>query len=159
MKPIDFPIDKVLRIEASGGVPATKGIRVCVSGGRTFNDLGFVWSNLDTLHGMPAYMGGRGPIREIGFGDADGVDDLAWKWAHANGVPWVRYVADWDRLGHAAGSIRNGVMLADFKPRELLVFPGGTGTTDCARKARKWHIKRTFLNPVTDLFEEASKWG
>lgn len=159
MKPADFPLDKILRVELSPNWSTQGSIRVCATGGRDFHDLGFVWSNLDALHGMPAYMGGRGPIREIGIGCADGLDDLVWKWAIANKVPWKRYVADWDRWGKAAGALRNGAMLADFRPRELLVFPGGVGTTDCARKARKWGIKRTFLNPVTDPFEEASKWG
>ena len=159
MKPIDFPLDLCLRLESSIWEPEGSGIRVFVTGGRDFDDLGFVWSNLDVLHGMPAYMGGRGPIKEIGFGCATGVDALALSWAENNGVPWRRYVADWDRHGNSAGSIRNGVMLADFNQRELLVFPGGVGTTDCARKARKWKIPRNFLNPITDPFEEASKWG
>lgn len=159
MKPADFPLDLILERQDSALRPSGSGFRICVTGGRTFDDLGFVWSQLDTLHNMPGYMGGPGPIVELGVGCADGLDDLAWKWAQSNGVPWKRYVADWDRLGKSAGSIRNGVMLADFRPRRLLVFPGGVGTTDCARKARKWQIERTFLNPVTDPFEEAAKWG
>jgi hypothetical protein len=150
----DFPNSLVARIEYSDTNLVGEGIRICATGGRDFDDLGFVWSHLDVLHHFRT-------IREIGIGCAQGVDALVLAWAKANKVPWTRYVADWDRLGTAAGALRNGVMLEDFQPDLLMVYPGGVGTTDCARKARKMKIEREFYNldDGSDPFVEATKWG
>lgn len=127
--------------------------RICVTGGRAFNDLGFVWSSLD------AFNYTHGPISELGHGDADGVDNLCKLWAEYNDVPHVPYPADWDTHDLAAGTIRNGEMLDDFQPQYLLVFPGGRGTTNCAKQARKKGIKRMFFHLSDDPLEEAKKWG
>lgn len=135
------------------------GYRICITGGREITDLGYVWSHLDTAHNLPTSLGGRGPIIEIGFGCARGVDRLAWAWAKANKVPWRRYVADWDRYGEHAGTIRNGVMLEDFKPEALGVYDGNTGTTNCAKQARKLGIERLPFTRDLDPFEEAARWG
>lgn len=134
-------------------------MRVCVTGGRDFNDLGFVWSHLDTFHNLPKAMGGEGPITELGQGEARGVDKLCKAWAKANGVPTKDYEADWARYGDEAGTIRNGEMLDDFKPERLLVFPGGDGTKNCAKQARKKKILRTYFNLTDDPFEDALNWG
>lgn len=128
--------------------------RVCVTGGRAFNDRQFVFHHLDDFH-----EGEDGPITELGEGEAAGVDRFAKQWAKSRGVPVKPYKADWDRYGDAAGAIRNGEMLEDFKPDRLLVFPGGTGTTNCAKQARKLGIERTFFTLDLDPFEEASRWG
>ena len=84
------------------------------------------------------------------------MDTFARQWAEAAGVPFRPYEADWDRYGDAAGSIRNEEMLADFKPDYLLVFPGGTGTTNCTRHARKMKIERVFYN---DIALDPLGWG
>ncbi len=117
--------------------------RICVTGGREFKDESFIWENLDRLYSEQE-------IYEIGFGCARGVDLFAWRWAKERGIRWKRYVADWGRLLRAAGAIRNGVMLKDFLPDLLIVFPGGTGTTNCARQARKLQIPREFIDYGTD---------
>ncbi len=144
----------------TSATPRPEGFRMCVTGGRHIDDLGYVWSYLDTVHNLPAEMGGRGPIAELGAGCARGVDTLALGWAEANQVPWRRYVADWDRYGTAAGSMRNGIMLEDFQPVLLAVYDGGTGTTNCARQARKLGIERDFYsNSDGDPFTDALKWG
>lgn len=113
--------------------------RICVSGGREFEDEAFIWENLDRLYSEQE-------IHEIGFGCARGVDRFAWHWAKERGVYWKRYVANWGQLGRAAGAIRNGTMLRDFRPDLLVLFPGGVGTTNCARQARKMGILRDFID-------------
>ena len=123
--------------------PVTNGLsgtgqRICVTGGREFKDEAFVWQTLDRLYA-------ENPIGEIGLGCARGVDRFAWQWAKARGIYWKRYLANWGELGRAAGAIRNGVMLSDFVPDLLVVFPGGIGTTNCARLARKKGIPREFI--------------
>lgn len=128
------------------------GFRLGVTGGRDFDDSRFVWDTLLSLHR-------RYEITEIGSGCATGVDALAVEWAVAHKVPWRVYVADWDTFGKAAGNIRNGVYLEDFQPDLLAVFPGNTGTTDCARKARKMEIEREFFTPDDNPLLEAHRWG
>lgn len=90
---------------------------------------------------------------------------MARRWCERAGVLDRPYKADWDAHGDAAGPIRNGEMLLAFQPEALLVFPGNTGTTDCARQARKLtekrklNVHRVFFNPVSDLVADLLKWG
>jgi len=142
----------VLRVEESEKRPRGPGCRACVTGGRDFEDLGFVWSLLDSYRFFH-------DITEFGFGCATGVDRLAWNWCKLWDMPWRRYVADWDGLDKAAGIKRNGAMLRDFQPDILLVFPGGTGTTNCAKQARGLGIQREFLEVDNDPLSAADKWG
>ena len=131
---------------------ASGGKRLCVTGGRDYSNTKLTFERLNRIHLFE-------PIAEIGFGCATGIDAMALEWAEQNEVSYRRYVADWDAIGLAAGCIRNGVMLEDFKPDRLLVFPGSTGTTDCARKARKLGIQREFFDDETDPFIAAKRWG
>jgi hypothetical protein len=130
-----------------------KRLRVCVTGGRDFTDKAFVWRCLNEFEQT------YGEIIELGEGEATGVDTLAREWAEAAGVRVRKYAADWERWGDAAGSIRNGEMLADFRPSYLLCFPGGTGTANCIRQARKMKIERVIYNLTNDPFEDALRWG
>lgn len=151
VKEPSYSLSDILEVQAQGF--PKEGLAVCVTGGRDFDDLGFVWSHLDELHYQKN-------IAHIGFGCAAGVDALALSWANYNKVPWLRYVADWDRWGKSAGSIRNIVMLEDFEPHRLLVYPGGVGTTHCTRSARKRGIERTIFElDEGDPFADAARWG
>lgn len=136
------------------------GISVCVTGGREITDLGYVWSLLDTIHNLPVSLGGRGPILDLGSGCATGVDELALLWAEHNNVPWIAYIADWDRFGTPAGCLRNGAMLAHFEPELLCVYDGGVGTRDCTKQARKLGIEREIYSQYgDDPLAEAERWG
>jgi len=127
--------------------------RACVTGGREYTDKFVVWMGLNTFEEL------HGQIAGLGQGGARGVDKLCGNWADAAGVPCDVFEADWDRYGDAAGSIRNGEMLETFKPDVLIVFPGGVGTSDCSRQARKLRIPRVFINPVRSLVEQITAWG
>lgn len=70
-------------------------------------------------------------------GGARGADTLAFYWATAKGIPAQEYPADWDRLGSFAGHVRNQKMLDEGKPHLVIAFPGGRGTADMTRRARK----------------------
>lgn len=146
---IRWPLPFIKYAEASDEPPSEAGLRLAISGGRDFHDLAFVWSNLDL------YL--DAPVVEIGFGCAAGVDDLGWQWAKDKKIPWCRYVADWDTYDTSAGTLRNGVMLEDFQPDLLLVFPGGSGTRNCAKQAKEMGIERVFLS--LDPLQEAQRWG
>jgi hypothetical protein len=69
-------------------------------------------------------------------GEARGADILAREWAKARNIPHIPCKADWDRLGKAAGLIRNRQMLDDHRPHFVLAFPGGTGTAHMCKIAR-----------------------
>jgi hypothetical protein len=126
---------------------------VVITGGRDFKDRQFVWDSMDfhaVLLGIAEVVNGRAPR---------GVDQFVHEWCEYRGVPERPYPADWDTHGEAAGPIRNQEMI-DLEPEieRCLVFPGGTGTTDMARRCRKAGIERVFID-YFDPIEELTKWG
>lgn len=77
-------------------------------------------------------------ITSIISGGARGADKLAIKYAKENDISFVEYKADWKAYGQSAGPIRNTLMLSDNSDLELVIaFPGGNGTADMIRKAKK----------------------
>lgn len=102
---------------------------VVITGGRNYTDLGKVFSTLNGLDPLPML---------VVQGGATGADALARKWAKEKGIQCVTFHANWDHFGKPAGPIRNRFMVATFKDTAtLLVFPGGTGTKNCADLAKK----------------------
>lgn len=74
-------------------------------------------------------------------GGAKGADTLAADWAT---IEWTRYEefpANWDKYGKKAGPIRNQQMLDEGKPDLVIAFPGGVGTADMVRRAKKAGIE------------------
>lgn len=103
-------------------------MRVIIAGGRnyTFNDADIDFlDNLCLAHEFTAVLSGG----------ATGADACGERWAKWRGIPIDRYPADWDAHGRAAGPIRNQIMVdaADA----LIAFPGGRGTADVTKRARK----------------------
>ena len=70
-------------------------------------------------------------------GGAKGADFLAKGWAYSMGFPCEEYPANWKQYGKAAGSIRNQQMLDEGKSDIVVAFPGGSGTADMVRRAKK----------------------
>lgn len=112
---------------------AKHGLRVLVCGGREWTDIRATYQVLDRLHKT------RG-IDAVIEGDARGADRLAGYWAQKNSVDLLIFRADWDRNGKAAGSIRNQQMLDEGKPDMVVAFPGGRGTADMIRRAKRTAI-------------------
>jgi hypothetical protein len=106
-------------------------MRVLVCGGRDFNDRGAVARALDDLSRV------HGPITWLIEGGARGADAGARAWALAHDVPALTYLADWATHGRRAGVLRNQDMLTDGKPDLVVAFPGGKGTADMVKRARK----------------------
>ena len=104
-------------------------MRLLVCGGRDFSDTKHAYRVLDRLHRA------RG-VDVVIEGDARGADRIAGYWARRNGIDNLKFRADWEKHGVAAGTIRNGQMLAEGKPDLVLAFPGGRGTADMLRRAR-----------------------
>lgn len=104
-------------------------MRVLVCGGRDVTDTHGVYKALDRLY------------REFGFdvvieGDARGVDRIAGYWAVKKRLTVLRFAADWEQHGSAAGPIRNKRMLDEGRPDLVIAFPGGRGTANMVKQAR-----------------------
>ena len=70
-------------------------------------------------------------------GGARGADISADVCALAFGIDVEVYPADWAKHGKAAGPIRNAQMLREGRPDAVLAFPGGRGTADMVRRAKR----------------------
>lgn len=90
------------------------------------------------------------PITRVSTGRASGADEGGEQWAISRGLPVDPYPADWDDLDAPnariktrpngtkynanAGFDRNEVMAV--KSKAVVLFPGGPGTADMARRAK-----------------------
>lgn len=104
-----------------------KTILVC--GGRDFSN----YELLDCV--LSVHLSGK-VVGLLIHGGARGVDHLAGVWAEKNGIAVREYPADWSQ-GRKAGPLRNQQMLDEGKPDIVFAFPGGRGTDDMKRRARK----------------------
>lgn len=117
-------------------------MRVLVCGGRDYDDSRRLFQVLDKLHSEAG-------IDAIIEGGARGADRLARHWAeHPYGCAVVEtYEADWENQGSFAGPARNARMLAEGRPDLVIAFPGGRGTADMMRKARKAGVEVIEIAP------------
>lgn len=113
---------------------------VLVCGGRDYHDAERVYMMLDGIHKS-------GPITTIVHGAARGADALADAWALSRSVACRAYPANWNRDGRKAGPIRNARMLADSRPTMVLAFPGGNGTADMVRRAKRAGVTVREVQP------------
>jgi len=113
-----------------GGVGAV--VRVLVCGGRRYDDLNKVWDKLNFLHRNNAQG-----ITCLIHGGATGADTLGGYWAVTHGVAFEEYKIQPGEGGYA----RNGRMLLDSRPDLVVHFPGGNGTRDMVRRARKAGVR------------------
>lgn len=123
-------------------------MRLLVCGGRTFSDKALLFATLDrvTPRTEPDEYGNTLPAGvTIIHGAAQGADRLADDWAVVNWCSVEQYPADWDRYKKSAGFIRNQEMLEKGRPDLVIAFPGGRGTADMVRRARKAGV------PVTEV--------
>ena len=113
-------------------------MRVLVCGGRDYDDEDAVRAELQSL-----------PPCTIVHGDARGADRLADRIAAEMFIVTEPHPADWTRYGKAAGPIRNQEML-DSGINLVIAFPGGSGTADMVRRARKAgvEIREILAKPV-----------
>jgi len=102
-----------------------------ICGGRDFSDQAMfddVMSQLIRMRGIP---------EKIVHGAAKGADAMAAAWAKQMAVLAIAVPADWEAHGNAAGPIRNEEMLMHHKPKCVIAFPGGAGTADMVKRAKK----------------------
>lgn len=108
-------------------------MRIIVTGGRDYNDQNTVARTLQYLYLAPFSKGDKPTLVS---GGATGADRLAEQYARAYGWTVEVHRADWKAHGRAAGPVRNQKM-ADLGADLLVAFPGGRGTADMVRRARK----------------------
>lgn len=102
-------------------------MKLLIAGSRSIVDYGLIDALLWDVSG----------ITEIVSGCARGVDRLGEAWASINGVPVVRFPANWDRFGRAAGVYRNADM-AVYCDRGLILWDReSSGTVDMIDKLRR----------------------
>lgn len=111
-------------------------MRILVCGGRKFDDYKLLESTLDRLWG-PHYLDPPTIIQ----GGATGADSLAKMYAIDCDLVYEEYRADWYKHGKAAGPIRNQNMLDFGNPDVVVAFPGGAGTADMVKRAKKAKVK------------------
>jgi predicted Rossmann-fold nucleotide-binding protein len=115
-------------------------MRVIVCGGRNYWDRVLAYAVLDKLHRQKG-------IDAIIQGGANGADTLASEWADSRSVRNIQFDADWESHGNFAGPMRNRRMLEEGRPALVIAFPGGRGTADMVKKARKAGVQVVEIAP------------
>lgn len=91
-------------------------MKLVIAGGRDITDMNLLVEALNAF-------GKLGDIKQVVSGMAPGVDTLGHQWATKCGIPVKEFPADWDRLGRAAGPIRNKEM-AIYSDMLLAIWDG-----------------------------------
>lgn len=110
-------------------------MKVLICGGRSFYNERLFNETMDKL------IAATTPFTCIVHGGAPGADSLADRYARRHSIDVKVYKADWTSYGRFAGPMRNEKMLDDNPDIELVIaFPGGFGTADMVKKAKKRKI-------------------
>ena len=110
-------------------------MRILVCGGRDYKDQNAVNLALDRVKSQ------YGTIEVVIHGGASGADDFGAQWGHKHATKGhLRFNADWNRHGKAAGPIRNERMIQEGEPDGCIAFPGGRGTKDMIDRCIKHGI-------------------
>lgn len=109
-------------------------MRVLVCGGRKFCDKVLFRATMSKIHTET-------PITMIIHGGATGADWLAKYWGPTQNIEVVEHKADWSKDGRGAGPRRNAIMLKLSEPELIVAFPGGPGTADMVRRAKRAGVK------------------
>jgi hypothetical protein len=104
-------------------------VKVIIAGGRHFDDMRVL---------VAAIVASGFEMTEVVSGAASGADRLGERWARMNGVPVKRFYANWD-AGKWAGPNRNAQMAVYADA--LIALPGGRGTSDMIRAAKRRGLK------------------
>lgn len=115
---------------------------VLVCGGRDFSDYTLLKESLDKIKPTQIISGG-----------AQGADSLAEVYANELNIPIKVFKADWKTYGRPAGMIRNQKMLDEGMPDLVVAFPGGRGTADMVKRAKREGFKVVVVVPHTQKLD------
>ena len=131
-------------------------MRVLVCGGRDYGQIQiaragaekpFAEQEEERVHAVLDKLHSEAGIDGVIQGGARGADALACQWAAKHRVPNQTFEADWESNGNFAGPMRNAAMLAEGKPDLVIAFPGGRGTADMVKKARRAGVQVVEISP------------
>lgn len=97
------------------------GIRLLVSGSRTFDDKKLLYKEIDN------FIKENGNIAEIISGKAKGADTLGEQYAKDRGIKLIEFPAEWDVYGKKAGYMRN-VEMGKYCTNAIIFNKGTKGT-------------------------------
>lgn len=116
-------------------------MRLLVTGDRMWRDTALLWRALDAFAATH-------DLTTIVEGCALGADAAAEFWANAHLIELDHHPADWERLGKAAGIIRNVEML-NTRPEHVLAFhadlEASRGTRHMVKIAGNAHVPVTLF--------------
>lgn len=107
-------------------------MRVIIAGGRDFVPSDDDWVFLDQLHEMYKFS-------VVLSGCARGADQFGQMWASSRRIELELHPPSWNKLGKAAGMIRNEEMAS--KADAVILFPGGKGTENMRSHAIKRNLR------------------
>ena len=110
-------------------------MKAIVCGSRDYNDQDAVLQVLTTQFK-------HDPDLVIAHGGAKGADSIADSVARTLGIPIMRFQANWQRDGKAAGPIRNKTMFHVFQPDYVLAFSGHFETSRGTRHMAAYALSR-----------------
>jgi len=115
--------------------------RLLITGGREFTDRDVIERALLDIEQRPDV---------VIHGDAAGADRIAGAIAEEHKLDVWKFPAQWARYGKSAGPRRNHQMLVEGRPTHVLAFPGGPGTENMIKQAKKAGllIRRITAEPV-----------
>jgi hypothetical protein len=132
-------------------------MRLLVCGARTWWNDQYLWNVLRGFN-LP------GEELTIIEGEAVGADQCARHWGEVNKRPVLKFPADWNKYGKAAGPIRNKQMLDEGKPDMVLAFVDkplaeSRGTSNMVNQSVKAGLPVLVIQDLTPrpdltLFEE-----
>ena len=132
-------------------------MRVLITGSRNWKNREFLYEVLDQLE--------LDDIEVLIEGEATGADTMARQWAESRyiGNRVLKFPANWDTYGRAAGPIRNKQMLVEGKPTLCIAFSEdlttSRGTRNMVLQAHRakvltfdvWGDPDAWTNHVIDL--------
>ncbi len=124
--------------------------RILACGGRDFTNVGTIGTVINILAEMH-------PGATLVHGGAPGADSWCGYYGGLAGLTVEAHAAKWNIYGKKAGPIRNQQML-DSGIDLVVAFPGGRGTSDMVRRARKAHVRVWEIDPeliTAGIIEEA----
>ena len=122
-----------------------RSYRILACGGRDFTDT-------KTIEAAVKLLAEQHPAATLVHGGAPGADSWCGYYAGLAGLVIEGHSARWNIYGRKAGPIRNQEML-DSGIDLVVAFPGGRGTSDMVRRARKAHVPVWEVDPKATTVE------
>lgn len=128
-------------LESNNPLASICTTRICICGGRKFDDIPFFvwWMSTQLCHAINMDLKTIMEMATVVTGKADGADFLGEAWAELHGIPVDPFPAKWYEFGYldrSAGRKRNKRML-DSGLQYCIAFKGGSGTAHMMRICRE----------------------